>query len=109
MDRTRITALSGAVVASAWNPPKTLYRGKYRRVEEVVDTETYDHSIKWNTPELKEKANGICGEQFRVAYSCWSRSVAKPKDKQAECAHSFSRLHICENHYGLSPGSVAVA
>ncbi|CAG8478902.1 6115_t:CDS:2 [Acaulospora colombiana] len=49
--------------------------------------------INWDCPCLGGMANGPCGEQFKVAFSCFVHSTAEPKG--VDCLEAFKKMNEC--------------
>jgi intermembrane space import and assembly protein 40 len=49
--------------------------------------------INWDCPCLGGMAHGVCGEQFRAAFSCFVYSKEEPKG--VECIENFKAMQNC--------------
>eukprot|EP00051_Salpingoeca_urceolata_P028383 m.486552 g.486552 ORF g.486552 m.486552 type:complete len:152 (+) comp24490_c0_seq1:500-955(+) len=52
-----------------------------------------DGEIDWSCPCLKGMADGVCGESFKEAFSCFVHSEADPKG--SDCVEAFTKMHEC--------------
>lgn len=70
--------------------------------EELIVTEDYgpilpSGEINWDCPCLGGMAHGPCGEEFRVAFSCFVYS--KAEEKGIDCLTEFQTMQNCmEQH-----------
>lgn len=53
--------------------------------------------INWDCPCLGGMASGVCGEQFKSAFSCFHTSQSEPKG--SECIDQFRTMQECFNQY----------
>ncbi|CAG8731951.1 9324_t:CDS:2, partial [Acaulospora morrowiae] len=75
--------------------------GQIRDVSRVMEEEESSQSaynpetdeINWDCPCLGGMANGPCGEQFKVAFSCFVHSTAEPKGM--DCLEAFKEMNNC--------------
>lgn len=49
--------------------------------------------INWDSPSLGNLTHGPCGEEFRVAFSCYVYSAMDPKG--SECSEKFQLMQSC--------------
>lgn len=72
-------------------------------IPEVEDDAEYEGLIKangeinWECPCLGGMASGVCGEQFRAAFSCFHTSMSEPKG--SECIEQFQHMQECFKEY----------
>lgn len=70
---------------------------------EVEDEAEYEGLIKangeinWECPCLGGMATGVCGEQFKVAFSCFHTSASEPKG--SDCIEQFRTMQECFRQY----------
>nr|CAG8512339.1 7358_t:CDS:2 [Entrophospora candida]CAG8628678.1 1761_t:CDS:2 [Entrophospora candida] len=65
--------------------------GEENKVEDAYNEETEE--INWDCPCLGGMANGPCGEQFKVAFSCFVYSKEEPKG--IDCLDAFKEMNNC--------------
>jgi intermembrane space import and assembly protein 40 len=53
--------------------------------------------INWDCPCLGGMAHGPCGEEFKVAFSCFVYSEAEPKGM--DCVDAFKAMQECFRRY----------
>lgn len=53
--------------------------------------------INWECPCLGGMATGVCGEQFKAAFSCFHTSEAEPKG--SDCIEQFRTMQECFKRY----------
>ena len=53
--------------------------------------------INWDCPCLGGMANGVCGEEFKAAFSCFVYSSQEPKG--IECIEKFKNMQDCFRKY----------
>lgn len=58
---------------------------------EAVNRETGE--INWDCPCLKSALEPPCGEFFKLAFSCYVKSIAAPKG--SDCHDLFMQMHDC--------------
>jgi intermembrane space import and assembly protein 40 len=70
---------------------------------EVEDEAEYEGLIKangeinWECPCLGGMATGVCGEQFKAAFSCFHTSTSEPKG--SDCIEQFRTMQECFRQY----------
>jgi intermembrane space import and assembly protein 40 len=70
---------------------------------EVEDEAEYEGLIKpngeinWECPCLGGMATGVCGEQFKEAFSCFHTSTSEPKG--SDCIEQFRTMQECFRQY----------
>ena len=67
------------------------------KTPEVMDTKIELNpntgEINWDAPTLGGLANGQCGKEFKLAFSCFVHSHTTPKG--VDCIKSFNRMQDC--------------
>ncbi|XP_028414444.1 mitochondrial intermembrane space import and assembly protein 40-B-like [Dendronephthya gigantea] len=72
-------------------------------IPEVEDEAEYEGLIKpngeinWECPCLGGMATGVCGEQFKAAFSCFHTSTSEPKG--SDCIEQFRTMQECFRQY----------
>ena len=73
------------------------------QLPEVEDEAEYEGLIKpngeinWECPCLGGMATGVCGEQFKAAFSCFHTSTSEPKG--SDCIEQFRTMQECFREY----------
>lgn len=112
-DTTDSAVLDSQVIAKASEPKKdgskdkakTDLAGKEGQKMENLEEETKRESaynpdtgeINWDCPCLGGMADGPCGEEFKLAFSCFIYSEAEPKG--IDCVEKFQGMQTCFRKY----------
>lgn len=65
--------------------------------EEQVGLIKPSGEINWDCPCLQGMADGVCGEQFKAAFSCFHYSEEEVKG--SDCVPQFRDMQICFSKY----------
>ncbi|SMN18722.1 similar to Saccharomyces cerevisiae YKL195W MIA40 Essential protein of the mitochondrial intermembrane space (IMS) [Maudiozyma saulgeensis] len=66
---------------------------EYETEDTKIERNPNTGEINWDAPTLGGLANGQCGNEFKLAFSCFVHSQTTPKG--VDCIKSFNRMQDC--------------